>query len=69
MHDFLVKEMKFSQQTTNIGTSRSVSNHRQYVCYRMVDSVCLSDAQRADANLRGTLDIIADILSDFRCLA
>jgi hypothetical protein len=34
-----------SQQITNIGTSRWVSNHRQHVCYRMVDSVCRSDAQ------------------------
>jgi hypothetical protein len=47
MYHFLMKEMHFSQQVTNIGTRRLVSNHRQRVCYRMVDSVCRSDAQVA----------------------
>jgi hypothetical protein len=41
--------MHFSQQITNIGTSRFMSNHRQHLCHRMIDSVCHSDAQGADA--------------------
>jgi hypothetical protein len=44
-----MKEMRFSQQITNIGTSRFVGNHRQRVWYRMVDSVCRLNAQGADA--------------------
>jgi hypothetical protein len=49
MYDFLMKEMYFSQQMTNIGTSRFISNHRQRGCHRMVDSIGRSDAQGADA--------------------
>jgi hypothetical protein len=49
MYDFLMKEMQFSQQITNIGTSRFVINHRQRACHIMVDSVFRSDAQGADA--------------------
>jgi hypothetical protein len=48
MHDFWMKEMHFSQQITNIGTRRSLNNHRQRVYYRMADSICPSDAQGAD---------------------
>jgi hypothetical protein len=49
MYDFFMKEMHFSQQIINIGTIRLVNNHWQRVCYRMVNSVCRSGAQRADA--------------------
>jgi hypothetical protein len=49
MCDFLVKEMHFSQQTTHIRTTRLVSNHRQRVCYRMLNPVCRSDAQAVNA--------------------
>jgi hypothetical protein len=45
MHDFLMKEMHFSQQITDIETSRLVNNHREHVRHRMLDSVCRSDAQ------------------------
>jgi hypothetical protein len=45
MYDFLMKEMYFSQQITNIGTRSFVNNHRQRVSDRMVDSVYRSDAQ------------------------
>jgi hypothetical protein len=38
-----------SQQITHMGTRGWVSNHWQTVCYRMIDSVCRLDAQRADA--------------------
>jgi hypothetical protein len=47
-----MKEMHFSRQITNIRTLSFVSNHRQCVCDRMVDSVCHSDAQGVDATLR-----------------
>jgi hypothetical protein len=40
-----MKEIHFSQHTTNIGPRRFVSNHRQRVCHRMLDSVCRSDVQ------------------------
>jgi hypothetical protein len=39
------RKMHFSQEITNIRTSRFMSNHRQRVCQRMVNSVCHSDAQ------------------------
>jgi hypothetical protein len=39
-----MKGTHFSQQITNIGTSRRVNHHRQRVCDRMFDSVCRSDA-------------------------
>jgi hypothetical protein len=51
MYDFLVKEIRFSQQITNIETSLCVNSHRQRVYYRMVDSVCRSDAQGVEATL------------------
>jgi hypothetical protein len=62
MHDFWMKEMHFSERITIIGTSRFVSSHRQRVCYRMLVSLCRSDAQAADAtprwNTRSLLEII-----------
>jgi hypothetical protein len=42
-------ERKAFFSTDNVGTTYLVSNHWQRVCYRIVDSVCRSDAQGADA--------------------
>jgi hypothetical protein len=40
-----MKEMHFSQQITNIGTSHFVSDHRQRVWHRMVDFLYRLDEQ------------------------
>jgi hypothetical protein len=49
MSGFLMKDMHFSRETTDVGTSRWVSKHRQIVCYIMVNSVCHSDGQEPSA--------------------
>jgi hypothetical protein len=63
MYDFFMKEMHFSQQIINIGTIRSVNNHWQCVCYRMVNSVYRSDAQGADATLLWNIGYIKKSLA------
>jgi hypothetical protein len=49
MYDFFMKEVHFSQQIINIRTISFMNNHWQRACYRMVNSVCGSDAEGADA--------------------